>query len=91
MLAAARMVHSRVPWVLDYYSEKKWYACVPNRLRQLAHIQHRLSDLTILYEDETAMKESIPTRSWHDILFLKQPYSNQELRQLIPRFGCFEE
>jgi hypothetical protein len=84
MLAAARMVHSRVPWVLDYYSEKKWYACVPNRLRQLAHIQHRLSDLTILYEDETAMKESIPTGSWHDILFLKQPYSNQELRQLIP-------
>lgn len=91
MIAAARMVRNCVPWVQDYYSEKKWYSCVPARfktdeLRLLARgleMKQQAPPSTILSGDEDTSSQSELTSPW-DIFFSKYPHSNNTLRKLIP-------
>lgn len=91
MMAAARMVRNCVPLVQDYYSEKKWYSCVPARfktdeLRLLARgleTKQQAPPLTILSRDENTSSQSELTSPW-DIFFSKYPHSNNTLRKLIP-------
>jgi hypothetical protein len=91
MLAAARMVRNCVPWVQDYYSEKKWYSCVPSLLKnremkllaQILETKLQMPPLTILSADENTTSQSVSTGIW-DVFFSDRPHSNDKLRELIP-------
>lgn len=86
MLAAARMAQ-RKDWIPGYYSEKKWYNCMAKSsvARALEEMKgSEMHDLTILQSDETTIDRLSPTGIWDDMLFADRPFSNAELRDMIP-------
>ena len=92
MLAASLMVRGSVPWIKDYFSERKWFAHVPSLLQikersaleEISEHNLEMSAATILSVDEPVELASCQNRGAWDSFFNEMPHSNDAFRELIP-------